>query len=336
MPIRRIRIRGSDIGFRPAVVTTVPPRRAPHRVHPIRRPVPAEPPEAELEIGEAVPRVLKIIGTVVAPTTLLTALLFYFGRLHITGMFRYLRVNFTVLDLSFQDYLIRSADGLFVPIAAAGALVLVLLWAHGIAVRLLATPVRRAIVERAAPPVVVAGLALLVPPVAVLAGSPMLADVPEAPGLCLAAGVLLLAAGARMVRRGRPASAGAVIAEWGSVFVVVAVGLFWAVGNYAIGVGVTRGEQIEHDLPTTPDVVLYSEKDLGIAAPGVTETTCGDAASPSGHRYDGLKLVIQSAGVYLFLPAGWTQENGVALLVPRTDDLRLGFAVPGAPRPPTC
>ena len=64
-------------------------------------------------------RVFKIVGAIVAPTTLLTGLMFYFGRLHITGMFRYLGVNFTVLDLTFQDYLIRSADGLFVPLAVA-------------------------------------------------------------------------------------------------------------------------------------------------------------------------------------------------------------------------
>ena len=43
---------------------------------------------------------------------MLTGLLFYFGRLHITGFFRHLRVNFTVLDLTPNDYLIRSADGL--------------------------------------------------------------------------------------------------------------------------------------------------------------------------------------------------------------------------------
>jgi hypothetical protein len=83
-------------------------------------------------VADVLPRVFKVVGAVVAPTTLLTGLLFYFGRLHVTGMFRYLDVNFTVLDLTFQDYLIRSADGLFVPLAVAAFVALVLLWAHGL------------------------------------------------------------------------------------------------------------------------------------------------------------------------------------------------------------
>ena len=57
------------------------------------------------------PQVVKIIGSVVAPTTLLTALLLYFGRRHAQGLFRVLRVPFTVFELTPQDYLIRSADG---------------------------------------------------------------------------------------------------------------------------------------------------------------------------------------------------------------------------------
>ena len=42
---------------------------------------------------EVLPRLLKVVGAIVAPTTLLTGLLFYFGRLHITGFFRYFRVT---------------------------------------------------------------------------------------------------------------------------------------------------------------------------------------------------------------------------------------------------
>ena len=86
-------------------------------------PAPAQPAtSAATETGdeqaEVLPRLLKVFGAIIAPTTLLTGLLFYFGRLHITGFFRYFRVNFTVLDLTVNDYLIRSADGLFRPVGA--------------------------------------------------------------------------------------------------------------------------------------------------------------------------------------------------------------------------
>ncbi len=41
------------------------------------------------------PRVLRLLGTVVAPTTLLTGLLFYFGQMYVAGYCRYFGVNFT-------------------------------------------------------------------------------------------------------------------------------------------------------------------------------------------------------------------------------------------------
>jgi hypothetical protein len=85
---------------------------------------------APLGASAALSQLLTIVGTVVAHTTLLTALLFYFGRLHVTGFFRYLGVNFTVMGLTFEDYMIRSADGLFMPLTVAAASALLALWMH--------------------------------------------------------------------------------------------------------------------------------------------------------------------------------------------------------------
>ena len=67
---------------------------------------------------------LKVFGGIVAPTSLLTGLLFYFGRSRSAGYYRYFRVNFTVLDLTTNDYLLAGIDGLFVPIAVASLLAL--------------------------------------------------------------------------------------------------------------------------------------------------------------------------------------------------------------------
>jgi hypothetical protein len=118
---------------------------------------------------------------------------------------------------------------------------------------------------------------------------------------------------------------------------VVAVGLFWGVGNYAVGVGLTRGQQIAQDLPNTPDAVVYSEKTLRLKAPGVTETDCGENADASYRfRYDGLKLVLQSGGQYLFLPAGWARNEGAAILLPRGDSVRVEFSGPGTARGGGC
>lgn len=270
-----------------------------------------------------------------APTTLLTALLFYFGRLHITGMFRYLGVNFTVLDLSFQDYLVRSADGLFVPLAVASGLALGFLWMHILITRSFSDRVRRKIGALLGPVAAVVGLGLVGYAGAALGAAPLADAPPEIPGLSLAAGVVLLAVGHRPLRRRGVAAASAVVAEWGAVFVIVSVGLFWAVGEYAVGVGTARGEQLG-ELAARPDVVLRSDHDLGIVGPGMRATACGNPASPSGYRYDGLRLVIQSSGQYLLLPRGWSPAVGGAVVVPRTDEIRLEFVGTAGAVSPTC
>jgi hypothetical protein len=293
----------------------------------------------------ALPRVLKIVGSVIAPTTLLTGLLFYFGRLHVTGFFGYLRVNFTVLNLTVQDYLIRSADGLFVPFTIAAAGVLVAVWGHGVVMVTLSPSSRRRLLRVAAP--VAAGLGLLLVGLsmaAVLGYGTFFDAHPETGGLSLALGTLLLTYAARLfrallaVRRGVPVGSFATfaVAEWGAAFVLLSVGLFWAVGSYAIGVGTGRAEQTEAGLETWPNAVLYSEKSLILTGPGVREVRCRGSDLQYRFRYDGLKLIFQSGEQYLFLPAGWTHDNGTAILLPRSGTLRLEFSGAGQPVADTC
>jgi hypothetical protein len=169
-----------------------------------------------------------------------------------------------------------------------------------------------------------------------VAGSPPFGSRPEVPGLFLAAGVVMMAAGVRPALRRLRGPIALLVMEWGAAFLVVAIGLFWSVGEDAINVGQTRGRQITDSLTTTPDAVVFSEKDLGISAPGIVETTCDDPDAAYRYRVDGLKLVFQSSGQYLFLPAGWTRSRGSALVIPRTDALRLEFAAPGTAQPGTC
>lgn len=80
-------------------------------------------------------------------------------------------------------------------------------------------------------------------------------------------------------------------------------------------------------------MVLYSEKSLDLQMPGVREMVCSTPESvPEAayrFRYEGLKFVLQSGNHYLFLPTGWTRTSGTALVIPRSDALRLEFSGPG-------
>jgi hypothetical protein len=120
------------------------------------------------------------------------------------------------------------------------------------------------------------------------------------------------------------------VAEWAAVFVLVGLSLFWAASDYSAAVGRSRARQFVAELPTYPDAVVYSNRSLSLHAPGVRELRCRDPEAAYRFRYDGLKLMLQAGDQYLFLPAAWSPRNGVAILVPRSDSLRLEFLPPSA------
>jgi hypothetical protein len=225
---------------------------------------------AVFEAAAALPQVLKIVGSVVAPTTLLTALLFLFGWMYAIAFFQYLGVQVTVLNLPVQDYLILSANGLIVPLIVVVGVALFALWVYRLQFEGLPAEVRRLVRRLLMPSTAIAGLLLV---------SLAIADVirkfvfpfAEGRGLSFSIGVLLLAYAARLARLfvaerrpervpQRPPPAVMVVAEWGAIFILVSVGLFWAVGSYATGVGIGHAQELIRSMPRMSDVVLYSEK----------------------------------------------------------------------------
>ena len=303
----------------------------------------AEP--ADLGAGEAFPRVLRAVGAFVAPTTAVTALLIYFGQLHAYAFYWHFGVNYTVLDFTTTDYLVRSADGLFVPIAVAAAGTLVCLWLNRFLLHRVRETTSQRIVHVVAPVagalgLLLAGLAFVL----VLAEGLRRELPPETGGIALAVGVLLLVYAVRLARRewnarqppGARHVAGTGLAEWAAAFVLVTVGLFWAVNSYATGVGTGRALQLREQLPTWPETVVYSERSLSLAVDGVTETECSGEEPAYRFRYDGLKLVQQAGGHYLLLPSTWTRSAGAAVLLPRSSSVRLEFGLAGAARPAGC
>jgi hypothetical protein len=281
----------------------------------------------EFEAVEALPSVLRVVGSVVAQTTLLTALMFYFGLLYAVAYYRYFGVNYSVLDLSVQDLLILSADAAIPPLTylAAATLRLPL---HTLSQR------RRMIIGSWLAPVLAAIGAALVS-MAVADAYLGLAVFPagfwEARGLSLTVGVLVIAYAGRLRRvhpartTPRPALDALLIAKWASVFVLVAVGLFWAVGSYAIGTGTGNAQGFTAGIACAPEVVLYSDKSLDLRAAGLLEEVHARPEAADTFRYSGLRLVPQPGDELLLLPADWARGGRPALLLPQSDGLRLEF-----------
>jgi len=295
----------------------------------------------------ALPQVLKILGSVVAPSTLLTALMYYFGREEYAGFFWYLGADVTVFDLTVQDYWINSVNGFIPPLIVAAGITLLVLWAHQLVLGVLHARTRRIVLRTVIPICAIAGLFLVSMAMTDLFIAPVFtASFLEGRGLSFSVGVLLLTYAVRLLRlviaERQPKQVlqrvpGAMaLVEWGAVFVLVSVGLFWAVGSYAINVGLRDAQQIETSLSSRPDVVAYSEKRLILRGPGVREVDCHDPDAAYRFRYDGLKFILQAGNQYLILPAAWTRANGTAIVIPRVDKIRLQFSPPGQIRDVTC
>lgn len=296
------------------------------------RPAPARPKD------EAPSKALKVFGSLLAPTTVLTGLLFLFGTRHATFFCERFGVHHSVLGLTASDYLIRSADGMFVPLTVLAAAGLAALWGYRLLRAALAPRTWRTLAKRAVPALVALGVVLLLLGLSGLVVPDLLYALPGLPGVCVALGVVLFPVAERLHASlsGKTAAGVVPVIQWTFTFVLASIGLFWAVNDYSAAVGEARGYEYETRLSTMPETVVFSTKDIGVRGPGVTATACTAADSAYRFRYDGLVLVLQSGGQSLLLPKEWNSRDGVALVLPRSSDVRLEFSLADSERERAC
>ncbi|CRZ17285.1 hypothetical protein [Mycolicibacterium neworleansense] len=285
---------------------------------------------ADTGAPSALPRLARLVGAAVAPTTAVTALLFYFGWSHAYYFFEYFGVHSTTLGLTTSDYLMRSQDGLFVPAVVLAIAGLIAFRAHHFLRRRIDADPANPRWRRASWVVTaIGGAATAAGALSIVVETPLNQRVAAAP-LTLAIGVLLLAYTAYvrrslLTRADATSPRGLTLAEWATIFVLVGLSMFWAANDYSAAVGRSRAAQFVAELPTYPSTIVYSEKSLNIAAPGVRQIHCPASDAAYGYRYDGLKLMLQSGNQLVLIPTEWTRRDGVAVVLPRSGAIRLQF-----------
>ena len=295
---------------------------APGRSLPAARPALGAPPVDAGGVLGFRPAV-EAVRLVVAPTTLLGALLFYFGWVFTNARSLYFGIDPSTLGFSNQDYLLRSIDPVFLPFGALLLVGLVGVAAHRAVDRVL----ERRDGERLLAPVVlvlaVVGSVLFAVGMAGVANRPLLGTDFLLTPAGLGVGVACVSYAAYL--RGRLLPMGASRSPVAAVLVamLVVLCLFWATGDWAQAVGRGRAQQLAQSLRQRPGVVVYSDGPLHLDVPGVTETVLG-GPSPV-YRYRGLKLLIRSGGKFFLLPATWTPRDGVAVVLADGDGLRFEF-----------
>jgi hypothetical protein len=259
------------------------------------------------------------------PIGLLTGVLYYFGFVSAKAFYSYFGVSLSALDFSTTDYLVRSADTLFRPLATLLIILVVVLVAHHVLgpTPELAGPrwVRGVMLSFCAISIVLAAIGILG-----LYGEPRGVWSP----LSLAAAVLILEYGLWTASRhgALPAKIELLIhpgadLRRGLIAALAVVATFWAVTDIADERGRATARLVEKSLPLQPQAVVYSEKDLHLPVPDAAVTPLDGDETAYRFRYNGLRPLIYARGRWFLLPVGWTHDNGSTVIVLQDDPSRV-------------
>ena len=275
----------------------------------------------------------KTLLAFVPPVTLITALLFYFGWARSYSQARALGADASVFGYSTQDYLLRSVDSLYFPLLVLTGLGLLALLGHQAVVgQLHSVAPGQPHVRLMQAGTLLLGVGLIVLVYGLLYSSGALGRsrfVDLTGPLALGLGVVLGAYGVGLRGRARVAPrtgafGQAPTAPWvgpltaGLLLCVVALSLFWAVGNYALWRGQDLARSVASSDLARPGVVVYAPQRLALE--GVTETPLGDPGQePYAYRYSGMRLLDRVADTYFLMPIDWAATHRLILLKDNQD-----------------
>jgi hypothetical protein len=290
--------------------------------------------EAPALVSAGGSRVIGLVAAVVTPTTLITALAYYFGYRRERAFAGFYGIDISALNFTTTDYVLRSVDALFVPAVVVLLVAFGFFFLHALAGDLSSR-------FDLAPLAAVAGLCALILGIALLAGDPLVNSHGYLQALGPAVGVsLLLYALARKCSVSRQALGAAVFVGVG----VVLVSLFWATSEYADSRGRSEAKRLARDILVNPSVTIFSKEPLNIdpLAPG------GGVQQPVQHgggcaeivvdklkggtytrRYDGFTLLVRSGDKYFVTPTptdnhtAWDPADDAVFIIPDDNDVRI-------------
>lgn len=280
-------------------------------------------------IGE---RLKPVLG-IVAPTTLVTALLIYFGYRATQSRFLHFGVSLDLVNPASTDLLFYGSEALFVGVVGLAVIALIPIGLYLAGRWLVSEPRRDGLTGWISLALCWAGTLLLVRALLgfVVPGALLLGRI-EVP-LALTLGALMLryalwlwqARAAHRPTVSRILSTEAFDLCRGILLVLLLAGLFWTGNEAALLYGEMRGATTARDLASRPEVVLFLQDPLytGDLPEGVTASDTGEQHK-FRYRYDRLRLLVESDGRLFLSPADWRPgTNRGVLVIPNTSDVRL-------------
>ena len=280
--------------------------------------------ESEGSAPQAVNKWLGIVGSFVGPTTVISALCYYFGYVSTRKYFAYFGIDSDALGFSTADYVMKSASVLYAPIIAGLLAWTVVLWA-GVYARRVARAGRHTRLIRGVgwTAVTIGGLVIASGVIGVALPGLVLGNYVALTPVALGLGTVLLAAGFWILATSTTRSAPHPFApaERGSLVVAAAVivlALFWLINIFATAYGENRAEATAGKLwSQETSVVLDTSERLGAPANLIAESTL-PSADPKGtpkFRYQCFRSLVVEGNRWVLVPARWTPEDGYAVIV---------------------
>lgn len=286
----------------------------------------AAPPRSSL------PQRLQSYATLVAPTTLAAALLYYFGYVTTYAKFAYFGIDLSLLHLSTQDLALQSVAVLYVPVGLLMVLAAGYYAAYRVASRLIARRHRRRLARRSAIVFFLLAIGLLARALAGIAIASIAAR--ERPGLTpgsLGLGAQSALVGAWLWSSGsdtskRQAGQANLRVVAGLVAGITVLSLFWITNSFAAVYGRSQAQSLSvHLKDRRPGVVLDTPERLYLHDPGIVETSLPDAGNQRFHfRYRGFRLLLEADNRLFLIPEQW-RTGGDLLVLPADGNLRVQF-----------
>jgi hypothetical protein len=287
-------------------------------------------------------RALAAIARVVAPTVLLTSVLYYFGWARTEAAADRAGTDQSLFGYSTRDYVLRSVGPLYRPIGVGLLVATVLIIVAGAARQLLSVRVARGAISQRWVAVMMFGL-LGIGVGAAAIGAVGLERVQTQEPAHLSAMLMLLSAvalwGALALADMGTGDLSHALGRQRALVLGVILALF-LVGTFAIvlrlafedGAGSINSfiEGLEHE----PEVVITSDRPLDIELPGVQPEVIHaseETGTASRFRYRGLHFLVEANGRLFLVTKGFGRPDAssAVAVIPRTGDLRLDFIYAG-------
>jgi hypothetical protein len=247
---------------------------------------------------------------IVAPVTLISGLLFYFGYVSARAQYEYFGIDVDTIGLDTRDYVMRSPQPLLVPLLVMALIAVAGLLLHN-AVQPTTVGLRRA------KAVVVVFLLI---GVLALIGYPVLRDIPYyALFVPLLIGLAAAALGYLSFVDRRQ------YALIGLLAVVATTCAFWATATTAQYSGRGLAKSHAANLDEFPVVILDTKERLQLRSPGIEETALQAGEGQTfKYRYRGLRLLVVGQNRLFLVPQSWNASN-TTLVVPLDGSIRVQF-----------